>query len=93
MDIMSDWCKGGPVIAVDVSGGGSCTINLQDRSELSGWRMLGSQLKSLGKPSQAPNLFQLLTGATTLSSKHYLQQLLALGKTDLYLTPPVQDHQ
>jgi hypothetical protein len=32
-------------------------------------------------------------GATTLSSKTYLQQLLTLGKTDLYLTPPIQDHQ
>jgi NTE family protein/lysophospholipid hydrolase len=93
MDIMSDWCKGGPVIAVDASGGGSCTINLEDRTELSGWRMLGSQLKTLGKPSQVPNLFQLLTAATMLSSKHYLQQLLALKKTDLYLTPPLQDHQ
>jgi NTE family protein/lysophospholipid hydrolase len=93
IDIMSDWCKGGPVIAVDASIGGSCTINLEDRTELSGWRVLGDKLKPLGKHVQVPNLFQLITGATMLSSKHYLQQLLAMGKTNLYLTPPLQDHQ
>jgi hypothetical protein len=93
MDIMGKRCEGGTVIAVDVGGGGARNFEHGDFAGASGWRLLRNRLNPITPNEQIANIFQILMWATTLSSKQYLQQLVATGHVDLFLTPPVQDFQ
>jgi predicted acylesterase/phospholipase RssA len=57
------------------------------------WSLLRKRLNPITPNEQFANIFQILMWATTLSSKQYLQQLVATGHVDLFLTPPVQEFQ
>jgi predicted acylesterase/phospholipase RssA len=57
------------------------------------WSLLRKRLNPIIPNEQFANIFQILMWATTLSSKQYLQQLVATGHVDLFLTPPVQEFQ
>ena len=93
MDIMGKRCEGGTVIAIDVGGGGAGDLELGDLAGESGWCLLRNRLNPISPKEQFANIFQILMWATTLSSKQYLQQLVATGQVDLFLTPPVQEFQ
>ena len=93
MDIMGNRCAGGTVIAIDVGGGGARNLELEDWGGASGWGLLSNRLNPISPNKQIANIFQILIGATTLSSNQYLQQLVATGHVDLLLTPPVQEFQ
>ncbi|MEE4604457.1 MAG: patatin-like phospholipase family protein [Desulfobacteraceae bacterium] len=93
MDIMGKHCEGGTVIAADVGGGGARNLELGDFAGASGWSLLRNRLNPITPNEQIANIFQILMWATTLSSKQYLQQLVATGHVDLFLTPPVQGFQ
>jgi NTE family protein/lysophospholipid hydrolase len=93
MDIMGDRCEGGTVIGIDVGGGGARNLELEDRGGASGWGLLRNRLNPISRKEQIANIFQILMWATTLSSKQYLQQLVATGHVDLFLAPPVQEFQ
>jgi NTE family protein/lysophospholipid hydrolase len=93
MDIMGNRCAGGTVIAIDVGGGGARNPELEDWGGASGWGLLSNRLNPISPNKQIANIFQILIGATTLSSNQYLQQLVATGHVDLFLTPPVQEFQ
>ena len=91
MDVMGNLCTGGTVIAVNVSGGGAKGLELSSQWEATGWKLLLDRLNPTYHQEQVANIFDILLWTTTLSSKRYLQQLVASGQVDLYLTPPVQD--
>jgi predicted acylesterase/phospholipase RssA len=93
MDIMGTRCKGGTVIVVDVSKGGTGNLAFGNRAEISGWGLLRDRLNPISSYAGIANILQILTWSTNLSSKMYLQQLLAEGQVDLFLTPPVQEFQ
>jgi predicted acylesterase/phospholipase RssA/CRP-like cAMP-binding protein len=93
MDIMATQCEGGTVIAVDVGGGGAKDLALGAREGISGWGLLRNRLNPVSSKEGIANILQILIWATTLSSKQYLQHLLAEGRVDLFLTPPVQEFQ
>jgi predicted acylesterase/phospholipase RssA len=93
MDIMQNQCRGGTVVAVDVGGGGAGDLVLGDREGISGWGLLRNRINPISSNERIANIFQILVWSTTLSSKKYLQQLLAEGRVDLFLTPPVQEFQ
>ena len=93
MDIMGKRCEGGTVIAIDGGGGGAGDLELGDFAGASGWSLLRNRLNPITPNEQIANIFQILMWATTLSSKQYLQQLVATGHVDLFLTPPVQGFQ
>jgi predicted acylesterase/phospholipase RssA len=93
MDIMGTQCAGGTVIAVDVGGGGARDLDLGNKEAPSGWNLLLNRLNPASPNERIANIFQILLWSTTLSSKQYLQQLLATGHVDLFLTPPVQEFQ
>ena len=90
---MGKRCEGGTVIGIDVGGGGARNLELGDLTGVSGWRVLRNRLNPISPKEQFANIFQILIWATTLSSKQYLQQLVATGQVDLFLTPPVQEFQ
>ena len=83
----------GTVIAIDVGGGGAQNLDLADRAGASGWSLLLNRLNPISPNEQIASIFHILMWATTLSSKQYMQQLVAKGHVDLFLTPPVQEFQ
>ncbi len=93
MDIMQNMCRGGTVIAVDVGGGGAGDLTLSAHEKISGWGLLRNRLNPIAANQRFANIFQILVWSTVLSSKKYLQQLVAEKRADLFLTPPVQDFQ
>jgi predicted acylesterase/phospholipase RssA len=92
MDVMRNECQGGTVIAIDVGGGGAKNLELE-QGRASGWGLLLNRLNPRAENERIANIFQILTWATTLSSKQYLQQLVTSGNVDLFLSPPVQEFQ
>ena len=93
IDVMGNRCTGGTVIAVNVGGGGAKGLASSNHWDASGWSQLRQRLSRTSSHEHVANIFDILTWSTTLSSKRYLQQLVAAGQVDLYLTPPVQEFQ
>lgn len=91
LDVMERWCKGGKVIAVNVGGGGAKDFANSEHWDDDGWRLLRHSLTR--RNEHIANILDVMMWSTTLSSKRYLQQLVAQGRGDLYLAPPVQDFQ
>ena len=58
---------------------------------MSGWGVLRNRLNPLSSNEPFASIMQVLTWSTTLSSKQYVDQLVAGGHVDLFLTPPVQE--
>ena len=91
MDVMESRCTGGTVIAVNVGGGGAKGVASSKHWEDTGWSQLRRRLSPTSRNEHFANIFDVLLWTTTLSSKRYLQQLVASERVDLYLTPPVQE--
>jgi predicted acylesterase/phospholipase RssA len=94
-------CTGGTVIAVNVGGGGASGLARSNYWNYSGWGHLRHRLTSKSENKHVTNIIDILLWTTThiidillwtttLSSKRHLQQIVASGLVDLYLTPPVQ---
>ena len=90
IDVMNRRCPGGTVIAVNVGGGGASGVASSNYWNYSGWGHLRHRLTSKPKNKRVANIIDILLWTTTLSSKRHLQQIVASGMVDLYLTPPVQ---
>jgi predicted acylesterase/phospholipase RssA len=86
LDVMEGRCKGGTVIAVNVGGGGAKDFANSEPWDSSGWRLLRHSLTT--RKEHVVNILDVMMWSTTLSSKKYLQQLVAAGRGDLYLAPP-----
>jgi predicted acylesterase/phospholipase RssA/CRP-like cAMP-binding protein len=91
MDVMGNHCTGGTVIAVNVGGSGATGMADSQTCSTTGWSLLRQRLNPMAEKDPFANIVDVLMWATTLSSKGYLQQLVAAGHVDLYLTPPVQE--
>ena len=91
IDVMGNRCTSGTVIAVNVGGGGAKELASSNHWDATGWSQLRQRFSSTASHEHVANIFDILTWSTTLSSKRYLQQLVAAGRVDLYLTPPVQE--
>lgn len=89
LDIMEKKCKSGKVIAVNVGGGGAKDFASSSHWDLSGWKLFKQSITN--RSGHIANILDVLMWSTTLSSKRYLQQLVASGRGDLYLVPPVQN--
>ena len=90
IDVMDRRCTGGTVIAVNVGGGGASGLASSNYWNYSGWGHLRHRLTSKSEKKHVTNIIDILLWTTTLSSKRHLQQIVASGLVDLYLTPPVQ---
>lgn len=88
LDVMESRCKGGKVIAVNVGGGGAKDFANSSHWDHSGWKLLRESF--IKRNEHIANILDVMMWSTTLSSKRYLQQLVASGRGDLYLAPPVQ---
>lgn len=86
--VMKDISKGGPVIAVDVSGTDEMKAELELRPSLSGWRVLRNKLNPFSRKLNIPNIFVILLRTTMLRSINYA----SLSKTvaDFYMHPPIE---
>ena len=92
IDVMDRECKGGTVVAVNVGGGGASGLASSDYWNYTGWGHLRHRLTSKKTENEhVANIIDILLWSTTLSSKRHLQQIVASGLVDLYLTPPVQE--
>ncbi len=90
IDVMDRRCTGGTVIAVNVGGGGASGLASNNYWNYTGWGHLRHRLTSKTGNEHVANIVDILLWTTTLSSKRHLQQIVASGLVDLYLTPPVQ---
>ncbi|MFQ5822535.1 MAG: cyclic nucleotide-binding and patatin-like phospholipase domain-containing protein [bacterium] len=91
IDVMNKLCKGGPVIAVDVSS----QVDLETSSKygdcLSGWKVLWSRINPFVKTLNVPHIISILMRTTELSSRHSQEAMIIKGGADLYINPPVED--
>jgi len=88
-DVMKPFC-GGPVIAVDVSNPTDFSAFRTEHSDVSGWRVLLSRLRTGGHSEPAPTIVSILMRCMELETDAYRQRMRSMS--DLYLTPPVQHY-
>ncbi|MEM7029090.1 MAG: cyclic nucleotide-binding and patatin-like phospholipase domain-containing protein [Chloroflexota bacterium] len=87
IDVMRDMCRGGTVIAVDVSAETTMNEDYQFNASLSGWRVLWSKLNPFKPAIKAPTLIDTLMRSMELSSVY--QKSANKSLADLYINPPV----
>lgn len=85
--VMKDISKGGPIIAVDVSGRDEMKAELELRPSLSGWRVLRNKLNPFSRKWNIPN-FVILLRTTMLRSINYAS--LSKAVADFYMHPPIE---
>jgi len=86
--IMKDISKGGPVIAVDVSGTDELTADLEIGPSLSGWKILRNKINPFAKKLQIPNVFIILLRTAMLRSINSAS--LSRAAADFYIHPPIE---
>jgi predicted acylesterase/phospholipase RssA/CRP-like cAMP-binding protein len=86
--VMKDISKGGPIIAVDVSGTDELKAELELRPSLSGWRVLRNKLNPFSRKLNIPNIFVILLRTTMLRSINYAS--LSKAVADFYMHPPIE---
>jgi NTE family protein len=88
---MRDRCRGGKVIAVDVSAEVSLQRDYQFGHGLGGWHMLWSRVNPLARSRpHAPSIISVLMRSAELSSVHHGDA--EVRTADLYIQPPVADY-
>jgi len=86
--VMKDISKGGPIIAVDVSGTDELKAELEPRPSLSGWRVLRNKLNPFSRKLKIPNVFVILLRTTMLRSINNAG--LSRAVADFYMHPPIE---
>lgn len=89
IDVMNSRCKGGAVIAIDVSPKIELETNVQFGDSVSGWNALWQKINPLSKSQNSPHILTLLMQATVLSSRSSRAEMLSQNQSNLYINPPV----
>ena len=76
------------MLAVDVGGGGSKSLQVGPGAAMSGWRLLGNRLNPLANNEPIASIMKVLMGSSTLSSKQYTKQMRS-GRVLVRSHPPV----
>jgi len=90
VDVMSELCEGGPVVAVDVSSQVDLATNSQYEESLSGWEVLWNLLNPFSTKLDMPHIMSILMRTTELSSIYVQDTLRVKSKVSLYIRPPVE---
>lgn len=89
IDVMTSRCKGGAVIAIDVSPKIELETNVQFGDNISGWNALWQRINPLTKSKNTPHILTLLMQATVLSSRYSRAATISQNQSNLYINPPL----
>ncbi len=93
VEVMSNLCNGGQIIAVDVGSEVDLTDNLQYGESLSGWQALWSRMNPFKTGPTVPNIASVLLRSAELASVHDRRKALKQWAGSTYLRPPVEKFQ
>ena len=83
---MMNYCRG-PIIAVNASPRVDCTTNIPQADALSGWWLLWKKMNPFAEKVVIPNIIEILTRTTMLSSFKAVEETKKFA--DLYLHLPL----
>lgn len=89
VDVMRRSCKGGTVLALDVSPKVDLAMKSSYGDELSGWRVLARRLNPFGESMEVPGIASVLMRTTVLASSS-MQNRIA-READFRICPPLEE--
>ena len=93
IDVMSQFCTGGKVIAVDVSAQIDLVDSLHYGESLSGWKTLWHRVNPFGPSCNVPNIASILLRSAELATLKDQHKMLEQWSASPYLRPPVENFQ
>ncbi len=88
-DLMSQFCEGGPVVAIDVSPPIDLMNNTDYGDKLSGRKLLLNKINPLAKPMTIPNIMDIMQRVGDIGSLAQLKTIQEISA--LYISMPVEN--